>query len=125
MGAPALAAFIGAFKYGKVQKVDAGVAIVGGVGLSLFLLPIDPKLPFMIFAFAIVIPLSDQIRKLYATGKKGVVSGELITTFVVKNFFYTIFAFTLPGKEPVLQICAPIWLGLSIWLLGKWIVSPR
>jgi hypothetical protein len=66
-----------------------------------------------------------QLRELYKTGVRGVLKGQLLATFLVKNIFYLVFAYTLPGGEPVLMGAAPIWVIISAWLMWKWYVSPE
>ena len=74
---------------------------------------------FTAFAIATTLPLCAQLRELYKTGKRGVVHGELLATYVTKNPAIAVFAFV--AYEPVYMIFGPVWLGLSIWLLAKWI----
>jgi hypothetical protein len=119
---PAFFIMTGAWKYGKVTGIDRTVLAIGFVSLSTFATPIDPKVIFLGFALAVTLPLVVQIQELYKTGVRGVLRGLLLVTFVVKNFFYTVFAYTLPDGEPVLMYAAPFWFGLSVWLLWKWYV---
>ena len=121
---PALFGVIGVWRYGSVKLMDKLTVILGVVGLLAFATPIDPKLVFFIFALAVTLPLVVQLRELYKTGVRGVLEGKLIATFMVKNIFYTTFAYTLPGGEPVLELVAPVWVLLSMWLMWKWYVSP-
>jgi hypothetical protein len=122
---PAIAICVGIFVFGETKKTDILVVIAGVVSLGTLLLPIDTKPIFLFFAMTVVIPLIFQLRRLYVVGKRGVVSGELLTTIVVKNTFFVVFAFTLPGGEPILQKSSPFWLSLSVWLLVKWIRCPK
>jgi ABC-type branched-subunit amino acid transport system permease subunit len=73
----------------------------------------------------VTLPLVVQLVELYKTGVRGVLKGQLLATFLVKNCFYTAFAYTLPGREPVLMYAAPVWVVLSMWLMWKWYVSPQ
>jgi hypothetical protein len=116
---------IGAWKYGEPSMKDWLVVALGSIGLAAFALPIDPKMVFVWFAIAVTIPLVAQLLKLYDAGERGVVSGELLATFLVKNTFFTLFAFTLEGGEPVLKWWAPVWLIVSLWLVVKWLLCPK
>ncbi len=110
----------GAWRYGEPNRQDRIVVACGVAGMLAYLLPVAPAWVFSAFAIATTIPLCDQLRKLYETGKRGVVKGELLATYVTKNVFLTIFAFA--ASEPVYTLFTPIWLVLSIWLLAKWVV---
>jgi uncharacterized protein with PQ loop repeat len=121
---PALVVMVGLAVYGPRRVYDWMVFGIGFAGLAAFALPIDPKVVFLTFSLAVTLLLWDLLAKLKQAGNRGVLKGKLLLSFFVKNFFYTIFAFVLPGREPVLQFMAPLWLVLSAWLMWKWWQSP-
>jgi hypothetical protein len=114
---------VGAWRFGTPTWIDVATGCAGLVGISLFLV-LEPELVFFGFSLTVLIPVVHQLVILYKKGAtRGVLQGELLLLYVVKNLLLMMFAFIV--VEPVYIWLTPVWLVLSSWVYLRWLSRPK
>jgi uncharacterized protein with PQ loop repeat len=117
------AIMVGAWRFGTPTWIDVATGCAGLVGISLFLV-LEPELVFFGFSLTVLIPVVHQLVILYKKGAtRGVLQGELLLLYVVKNLLLMMFAFIV--VEPVYIWLTPVWLVLSSWVYLRWLSRPK